>query len=712
MLINKISLSGVLFITFSCSAFAQHAKDSLRTHHLKEVNIETRKRTVKTDSLSATLKIGGPLLETPQNITGVSNRLLQLQGGFELKDALRNASGVYLSTDNVFSGANTITLRGFNANISRNGLTGGGTYENSQEDEALIESVEIIKGPAGFINGYGEPGGSINVVTKTPKTGKLLNVRLTAGSFNFYRAAVDAGSAVREKGFSYRINAVAESQEYFADWFKKEKYVLAPVVQYNFNKRTYLLAEYNMQLSRAKNGTQFTKGAYDSTILKDRRANNYMADPGLPVSKADEHTVRLLFVHAFNDNWKLTSQSSAKRSPYDQWTMYKGGTFNAVSFNADGTTTRSSFNHARKNLTGSTQLFLNGKFSTGRRITHRILTGIDYTRSEDSIYQAVGARQFAFDLSHLSYGINRDSLRLYNKLYTYNSLNEWMAAYAYDAVSLFDKVIVSFGGRFTYNEVSKRSYSAPIYKNYYYHSFTPRAGITWMIMNSMSLYAVYDQSFQPQVGVSSTGALYVPLRSKNTEAGLKKEWFGGLLSTSVSAYIIKRNNVLSYDAAAGMTRQIGQVRSKGLELDVLGMPIDNLTVSANYALLSSIVSEDANPDNIGKRYARGPKQQLNAWAMYQVKEGALKGVSFSLGETTVMKRGTAANVNMPDFTKLDGSIGYEHGKYTARLLLDNITNKRYMASGDRKAGNASTGIWYYTEGAPFSAKLQIGIRLY
>lgn len=709
MVINKIFLSGMLLFIFSGNAIAQ---DSLRIRHLKEVNVETRKRSVRTDSLSASLKIGGRLLETPQNITGVSNRLLQLQGGFELKDALRNASGVYLSTDNVFSGANTITLRGFFANISRNGLAGGSTYENSQEDESLIESVEVIKGPAGFINGYGDPGGAINVVTKTPKANKLLNIRLTAGSFNFYRAAIDAGSAVKEKGFSYRINAAAESQEYFADWFKKEKYVFAPVLQYNFSKRTYLLAEYNMQLSRAKNGTQFTKGGYDSTLLKDRRANNYMADPGLPVSKADEHTVRLLFAHSFNDAWKITSQSSFKRSPYDQWTMYKGGTFNAVSFNADGTTTRSSFNHARRNLTGSTQLFVNGKFKTGQHITHRILAGIDYTRSEDSIYQAVGARQFAFDLNHLSYGINRDSLRLYSKLYTYNTINEWIAGYVYDAVNLFDKVIVSFGGRFTYNEVSKRSYSAPVYKNYYYQSFTPRAGITWMIMKSMSLYAIYDQSFQPQVGVSATGDLYVPLRSKNTEAGLKKEWFSGLLSTSVSAYIIKRNNVLSYDAAAGMTRQIGQVKSKGLELDVLGMPVDNLTVSVNYALLSSIVSEDANPGNIGKRYSRGPKQQLNAWAMYQLRNGVLKGLSFSLGETTVLKRGTAANVDIPDFTKLDGSIGYEYGKYTVRLLLDNITNKRYIASGDRKAGNASSGIWYYTEGAPFSGKLQVSVRLY
>lgn len=709
---NKIYCSLLFLFLIALTAQAQESGDSMKVRHLKQVNVETRKRTVKTDSISATIKLGGRLLETPQNITGISSRLMQLQGGFEMKDALRNASGVYLATDNVFSGANTITMRGFNANISRNGLIGGGTYENSQEDESIIESVEVVKGPAGFINGYGEPGGAINVVTKTPGKGKIFNVTATAGSFSFYRATVDIGSAIKEKGLSFRVNGAVETQDYFADWFSKNKYVLSPVIQYNFNKRTWLLAEYNMIISRAKNGTQFTKGGYDSTILKDDRKSNYMADPGLPVSSADEHTVRLQLVHAFNDNWKLTSQSSFKISPFDQWTFYKGGTFNAVSFNADGTTTRSSFNHRRKGQTGSSQLFLNGTFKTGQLITHRVLTGLDYTNSQDSIYQAVGSKLFPFDQYHLKYGENTDSLRLFNKLYTYNTFNEWIAAYAYDAVSIGKKVIISFGGRFTYNEVSKRSYSAPLKKNYYYNSFTPRAGVTWMVMNSMSLYAVYDQSFQPQVGVSANGDLYVPLRSKNTEAGIKKEWFSGLLSTTVSGYIIKRNNVLSYDAAAGMTRQIGQVRSKGLELDVLGMPVDNLTVSVNYALLSSIISEDANAANVGKRYARGPKQQINAWLMYGVRKGSLKGLSFSLGETTAIKRGTAAGIDMPDFTKLDASVGYDRGKYFVRVLLDNITNERYMASGDRKAGNSSTGIWYYTEGAPFSGKVQVGVRLY
>jgi iron complex outermembrane receptor protein len=708
---HKIYILLVLPFSICLHVHAQQASDSLKVRHLKQVIVETRKHSVKTDSISSPLKLGGRLLEIPQQITGISNRLLQLQGGFEMKDALRNVSGVYLSTDNVFSGANTITMRGFNANISRNGLIGGATYENSQEDESIIETVEVVKGPAGFINGYGEPGGAINVTTKTPGKSKIFNVTATAGSFDFYRMTADMGTAVKQKGFSFRMNGAFEAQRFFVDWFSKKKYVLSPVIQYNFSRRTSLLAEYNMILSRASNGTQFTKGGYDSTILKDSRGSNYMADPGLPVSRADEHTLRFLFIHAFNDYWKLSSQSSLKSSPFDQWTFYKGGTFNAVSFDADGSTTRSTFNHRRKGLTGSSQLFINGTFKTGRLFTHRMLTGLDYTNSQDSIYQAVGAKLFPFNQYHPHYGEQRDSLRLFNKLYTYNTFNEWLAAYVYDAVNIADKVIISFGGRFTYNEVSKRSYSAPLKKNYYYHSFTPRAGVTWMVATGMSVYALYDQSFQPQVGVNANGELYVPLKSRNTEAGVKKEWFGGLLSTTLAGYITRRNNVLSYDAAVGMTRQIGQVRSRGLELDVLGMPVENLTVSLNYALLSSVVSEDGNPANVGKRYARGPKQQINTWVMYGIKKGSLKGLSFSLGQVTAIRRGTAANVDMPGFTKLDASAAYDRGKYFVRLLLDNLANERYIASGDRKAGDALKGLWYYTEGAPFSARVQVGIRL-
>jgi iron complex outermembrane receptor protein len=685
---------------------AQH--DSVKIRSLQTVTIYGKVKLIRNDSLSNTLKIDTRLVETPQNIVSINNSLLQAQGGFEMKDALRNASGMYIgSSATVFGAANSISVRGLSpVAVFRNGLSGGSTYQNTQEDEALIERIEIIKGPAGFLNSAGEAAGSINVVTKAPR--RVRSAVVTTGSFDFYRVALDAGTAQHEKGFSYRLNTAFQSQGYYVDYFKKTRFVLAPVVQYNFSKRTSLLAEYNLITSRAKNGTEFTKRTKLGEELKDERSANYMADPGLPVSSLSEHTGRLVFTHQLNDHWKITSQSSYKHAPFDQWSLYSFGTFGPVYFDTSGKANRQSIRYNRINDVFATQLFINGSFKTGNRFTHRLLAGIDYSNVVDSIRQITGAKGFAFYRNKPEYGINRDSLTAEGKAYTYHNVNEWIAGYIYHTVSMNNKLFLNAGLRFTYNQVARRSYSAPANKYDYYDAFTPRVALSYMVRNDMSVYALYDETFQPQGGYDAYGNRYKPQYGKNLEAGIKKDWWQGLLSTTINAYRTTKQNVFAFDVATSTLTQIGEWECKGIEVDALGTVTKNIMVSANYSLVSGKISKDTDPAKEGKRFSGGPEQQLNTWLSYTVRKGAIKGFSISAGQRAVFKNGSSSTPGtyLPDFTIYDGSIGYEKDSWQLRLLLDNITDKRYIATGDVRGTDI-----YYNEGAPFNGKVQLAIKL-
>lgn len=693
---QKFLLTGIL------SFFLLSLVQAQDTTHLKGVTVKGLKKTIKTDSLSASLKTDSRLLEIPQSIVSVSNDLLQLQGGFELRDAFRNSSSVYLgASDNVFSGAGNINIRGLSAaSVSRNGMPGNSAYGNTEEDESFIEKVEILKGPAGFLSSFGEPGGSVNVVTKAPKTTRIFNVTLTGGSFSFYRAAIDVGSVLKDKGFSARLNAAYETRRYYADFLERNKFALAPVVQYNFSKRTSLLAEYNMVLSKAKNGAHFTKSGYDSTLHRDRWANNYMADPGLPVSSSNDHTGRLVFRHSFSDRWKMTVQSSYKDAPFEIWTMYNSTSYKPVQFNEQGKGNRSSFHNVRQNKSISTQLFVNGQFNTGKHIVHKLLTGAEWANSRDSILQGAGAKAFPFDLYDLHYGENTDSLRRPSttKLFTYGRRYNWHAAYLYDAITFYDRLIVGFGARITWYKAEARSRTAPAYKVSSERNISPRLGITYLLRPDMSVFGIFDKSFQPQTG-------FDPLVSNNLEIGVKKDWFEGKLATSAAAYMIRRDNMISVNLQGEVT-QLGQVKSQGIEVDVLGEIGKGLTVSANYTLMDVSQSKDENPEVQGRRYLYNPRQQHNVWIAYAFQRGLLSGWNISLGESSVAQRSTSDRTTMKGYTKLDGSVGYDTGKFFARLLLDNLTNSRYIAAGDR-----SGGIWAYQESVPFNFKIQAGIRL-
>ncbi|WP_293788565.1 TonB-dependent siderophore receptor [uncultured Pedobacter sp.] len=685
--------------------------DTAKVKELQEVVVRDTRRKLKNDTLSQTLKLDQPLLTMPQNIVSISSAVLVDQGVFNLRDAARNSSGTYFGlNNNVFDGASNLYMRGLPQNgIVRNGLPTG-DYGHSQDDESVIERIEFIKGPAGFLGGSGEAGGRINVVTKVPTDNNILNATLTAGSFNFYRAAVDAGSAVKEKGFSYRFNAAYNYQQYFVDIMKSNKFIIAPVIQYNFSKRTSILAEYVLNNQTAIGGSTYTKFFAQDKMLTDDRHANYQADPGLPNSYSKSQYGRIVIKHEFNDNWKITSQSSFYKTPSETWSFLAEETgYNAVGFDANGIAHRLSFRTYNNGRGASTQLFLNGKFKTGEKITHRLLFGGEYVLDKDSTFQSYGTKSFELNINNLKYGLSRDELQ--GNQETFNGFrydNNFAAVYLYNTTSISDKFFIQFGGRYTYNKRENSGIFAPETKTLKQKAFTPRVGLTYLIDKSTSIFALYDQSFVPTAGQDKEGKAFVPIRGEDREIGLKRDWFGGNLSTTITGFDMARNNMVTVDPSAPTFNvQLGQVRSKGIELDIIGRVVSNVTISANYAYSNVKVTKDNNPALVGQRYASAPRQVINTWLRYTFPADAVPGLSLALGQTTIIKKATTTpDTYIPNYTKLDGSVAYTYRKVTTRLLLDNLTNKRYILAGDIYNGNG-----YYTEGMPFNFKLSVAYRL-
>ncbi|MDX8572760.1 TonB-dependent siderophore receptor [Elizabethkingia sp. HX QKY] len=723
---NYLLVTAALCGTFSL-IYGQEKKDSVSAKYIDEV-ILTAMKQIKTDSLSGNLKRNERLLEIPQNIVSIKSDLLNLQGAFDVQDVLRNVSGIYIGdatgAGNIFSGTFNAQIRGFNpVSTFRNGLPSfaGGL---SQEDVALIEQVDVIKGPAGFINSMGSGGGSLNINTKTPR--RIREANITAGSFGFYRASVDLGSAVKEKGLSFRLNAAYESQGYYFDYAKRRKFVVAPVIQYNFSKNTFLLAEWNMIQGRALESSNFIQYESENMVQKHPWRANYQGDPNLPVSKLNEHYGRLVFNHNFNDKWKIVSQSSIKSTPLDQWSLL-GGTksYNPPMFDEAGNALRSSFRNKQKYLTYNTQLFLNGSYNMTKDIVHTILTGFDFNSSKSTTEHIQGANEFIFNRSQMNYGINRDLLiqpEAADQIDYTKSKDVTIGAYLYNNFKLWDRVIIDAGFRYSRNK-RNRYLKGPFSpegdsKIYRHYAFSPRVGITYLIEKDFAAFFSYDQSFEPMPGTDPQGKEWKPMETYNTEFGLKKDWFGGLLSTSVSAYRLIRNNTFSQNPANGLMTQLNQVRNKGIEVDIIGSIYPNITLTANYSYINSVYSKDPYaPELVGKRFSSVPRHQINTWFMYKFQKGKLQGLSLAIGQTAALLRETdVPGVRIPDFIKLDASIMYQHKKWFVRGIFDNLANRRYITDGnvtERYNADWSSVIgqnWMYKESNPFNFKLQVGMK--
>ncbi|QJE03420.1 Plug domain-containing protein [Massilia forsythiae] len=89
-----------------------------------------------------------------------------------MADALDLASGVSRQSD-LGRLWDSYALRGFtgDANFGSDYLVNGFNSSrgyNGLRDGANTESIEILKGPASALYGRGEPGGTVNIVTRKP----------------------------------------------------------------------------------------------------------------------------------------------------------------------------------------------------------------------------------------------------------------------------------------------------------------------------------------------------------------------------------------------------------------------------------------------------------------------------------------------------------------------------------------------------------------
>ncbi|MDF2514788.1 MAG: hypothetical protein K0R59_84 [Sphingobacterium sp.] len=717
----------VLFSLYQIASYAQVVRQDtiFKTHKLKEVRVQQPRTTkVKSDTLSSTLKMQVPLMEIPQNIISISSALMQSQGALELRDVARNASGIYFGYNSTpFDNSAIVQMRGFIGYTTLNGMSRRFNYGATIDDEALIENIEIIKGPAGFLNSFGEPGGSVNIVTKTPRY-KLLNVSQSLGSFNFFRTTADIGSAVKDKGLSYRLNLVYQHRDSYLDYLRTDKCAIAPVIQYNFSPSTYVLAEYNLVRGETKNGTAIVKVRSEEDKLKGPIGVNYSAGIGLPRSYAQNETARLYGVHKFNSSWQLTSQSSFLWSPYTSWNMTSAGS--TVHFRDGDTTRRRSSLVMGAGKTFSTQLFANGTVNTGR-LKHQLLFGADYTNSKDSLSLNNGTTQFAYLRSNPDSHVDvvQAGQTIRGSRLDRNTFLK--SVYAYDNIKLLEKLRLTLGARYTWFKNDQESINSKgvIKANTNRQkALSPRVALTYLMDQATTAYFLYDETFIPQTGQKAivdaanevVGSEAVnPQYGKNIETGIKRNFFGSALYASISGFRTVKTNVAVPDLThenGNYVKELGQVTSKGVEVDLIGHVTDALSLVANYTFVDATVTKDTDQSLLGKQLPQTPQQILNTWIQYGFSlknKGVLK---LSVGQSTFIRRSTSEkDLFIPGFTKFDAGINYSRRRLSIQLIADNLTGRRYMASGDIISAYPYEGRnYYYIDGDPFNIRATVGFK--
>ena len=123
------------------------------------------------------------------------------------------------------------------------------------ETTSNIETLEILKGPGSALYGRGEPGGTINLVTKKPQFEAQGHLNATVGNFDTQRFEADYTNHLSDS-VAFRINGAYKDAGSFRDTIKTEKLDLTPSILFLLSNKTSL----NYELEILDQKTPFDRG--------------------------------------------------------------------------------------------------------------------------------------------------------------------------------------------------------------------------------------------------------------------------------------------------------------------------------------------------------------------------------------------------------------------------------------------------------------------
>lgn len=660
------------------------------------------------------------LRETPQSITVLDAEILQDAGVTRLADALDLSASI--ARQNNFGGLwDSFAVRGFvgDENLPSSYLMNGfnaGRGFGGPRDISGIERVEILKGPRAALFGRGEPGGTINLVTKRPTFETAGQLQLKAGSFETYRVDAD-WTAPLSDSVAVRLVGFYEDAGSFRDTIETLKYGASPSIAYRISPATEV--SYEMEFRRQElpldRGVLALNGQLG--IVPTSR---FLGEPGEKPNGLDVLGHQVELHHDFSANWSLLAGFNYRETSLEGFSTDAELAVNRQPLYLDG---RSLARERRfRDYDATYQVFraeLSGEFHVGD-LRHRLMLGADADEfGNDQIihrYRPPGLssnptvqQSNLIDIFNPVYG--RFPLPATAPLASRVETQGASGLYFQDQIALNDRLEVRVGARYDRYEQEFNNRTASLITALDVDRVSPQVGIVFDATGSITLYAAYGENFRPLSGSDFLGRAFEPNVSRSLEAGVKFLLAEGRLRGTVSAFSLSQENILTADPLnAGFSIAAGEAGSQGLEVDLEGEIADGLNIWLSYAYVDAAMKNDVLDRSFslairaGDRLINVPEHTVSVLASKEfmlrdraarIGVGALY-VSERLGEV-------ATTFELPGYTtlRLFGSYALSDNIELA-AEVNNLTDDEYYT-------NSYSHLWV-APGAPRNASLTLRYR--
>lgn len=663
-------VAGYMAISASSTVFAQTGSGGALPEVRVDANAETETATTPVigyrakNAVTAT-KTDTPLAETPQAVTVVTRDQIVDQGATNLQDALTYAAGVRSDAYGLDARTDSFRVRGAYPDVYLDGLRQAyGYYTSTTRTEPYtLERLEVLRGPSGMLFGSGTAAGIVNMVSKRPLQEAQREVGVQLGSWNRRQVQADlTGPLTADGQWSYRLIAVAREADTQVDFVPDDRRLIAPSLTWRPNAATSLTLQGLYQKDKSGTTSQFFP--WEGTLLPNPNGrlptSRFIGEPG-DYYDSERKTFGWLFEHKFNENFTFRQNFRHAQNENDN-SYHWGDAFTIPGgWGADpvGKRRLSRFldSSLTRNRIDTLDNHLENHFDTAA-LKHTLLVGADYQRHRENVWAGISMSEI--DAYAPIYGNRLEPERTARPRTTQRATG----VYLQDQIKLgnwnfiaglrHDRVVAGSEG----SEDARDS------------ATSKRFGVLYAFSSGWSSYVSYAESFTPQS--PRDGRVFSPLRGEQWEAGVKYESAGRGLAFNAAVYDLREKNQIAQPIPNVYT-QLGETKTRGVELEAKGSITPNLDITAHYNYT------DLDPQLEGL-----PRHQAAVWAKYRFAIAGVPGFSAGAG---VRYMGSFRDVSfggygprIPSATLLDLVFAYETANWRYALNINNATDKEYFST--------------------------------
>lgn len=666
--LHTILASAGLAVTQSPASVAQSADIAMApASRMEEVVVRGVAKQYRPQDQDSATGLQMSLVDTPQAVSVITDEMLKTINAKSAYEATDLVPGVQRSGFGF--GLEQIVMRGvFNSTQRVNEILLGNDL--TSVDSYALERLEIVRGPATAIYGVtGSFGGEINSILKKPERVFALEVGGEVGSYDTSEVFVDVTGPLNEAGtvagrLAGRYREFGLPLDIAGEDFPNYQSVVLGSLEWDIATTSTLRFSYFHQSRNMDpwDGGAVVENPDGSLSLPDADPEEwYFSHPDQSKDTLDIDFAILELEHEFANGIRSESKLAWNRYDEDLEYFYPFGPFGAYSLGDDEIYIYSydieqdgeelTFNQS---LGADIELF-------GRE--HQVFAALEYSDNVDpdrfellnSSFQGYGTidmygddvydpstgpvfsdgspfrpiegdREEILGVRQLTQEETEDLKLSFQMLFNITDRLDVLAGVLYQDNETRARIPINRGEN-TPDDVTDVGFQETVFK----FGATYNLFRDWGSLDDANLYYSYSEGFEPQTFTDGDGrTVSAPQEMEQHEIGIKTEWLGGAIGSSLALYDYEITNIevsssfLGSFGGFGSTVLEGAQETTGLEFEIVGEILPGWNLAANYAWTDA---EIINPNNSSSTPPRTtPEHAAALTTSYEFLEGPVNGL--------------------------------------------------------------------------------------